>query len=493
MTALFAFLQKTTLRFREGSAAPPRRKRAVLLPESLEGRICLSTTRAPLVAERLASGSPATDIARSRAASQEIRLSLENATARVASRASRGSVTVNVNPRAKSGPKSLATAVKTAKPGERIVLAPGIYTQNVVVNNKSNITIVGAANQSSILSPANGDAIAVRSSSNVTIENVWFRSQGSKGRGLSVLGSSITIENIQTNGTYGDGVFAASLNGTNSTLTAVSCHFDGSQTGSGLNLKSGVTAMISGSTFNGNGTAPNVTQSSVGLGVGGNCAITVVNSQFSGNTNAGLVALESATVSVTGSTFSNNQKGDGALFLQQANVDLVDDTFSSNGEIPGADTGFNGVEFLTGYSGNATVTGSQFLNNTAFGVFSGGSANNIQITNNVFDNNLAGVFLDASDAPITATVQGNTFVVPASAPDTDNGFLAVGAGVTATVGGAGALENTFEDYQVGHSILQGDGYPNESVGNPNDTILTNIYLSGGLPIPASEAVSTYDG
>ena len=74
-------------------------------------------------------------------------------------------------------------------------------------NKQDNITIVGAANQSSILAPANGDAIKVMLSSNITIENVWFRSQGSQGRGLSVLGSSVNVQNIKTDGTLGDGVF----------------------------------------------------------------------------------------------------------------------------------------------------------------------------------------------------------------------------------------------------------------------------------------------
>ena len=41
---------------------------------------------------------------------------------------------------------------------------------------------------------------------NITIENVWFHSQGSQGRGLAVVGSSVTLQNIKTDGTLGDGV-----------------------------------------------------------------------------------------------------------------------------------------------------------------------------------------------------------------------------------------------------------------------------------------------
>jgi hypothetical protein len=130
--------------------------------------------------------------------------------------------TVYVTPGATSGPNSLATVVKSATPGETIVLAAGTYTQNIVISNQSNITIVGAANQSSILAPASGDAIKVVSSSNITIENVWFRSQGSQGRGLAVVGSSVTLQGIKTDGTLGDGVVAAAYLGRSANINATS-------------------------------------------------------------------------------------------------------------------------------------------------------------------------------------------------------------------------------------------------------------------------------
>jgi parallel beta-helix repeat protein len=386
-------------------------------------------------------------------------------------------------------PKSFAAAVKSAKPGETIVLAPGVYTQNVVFNRQSNITIVGASNQSSILAPRKGDAIKVMLSSNITIENVWLRSQGSQGRGLSVLGSSVNVQNIQTNGTLGDGAFATNYQGRTASLTATSSHFDSVQTGDGLNLRQGASALINGCTFNNDGTAPGVTQSSVGLVLGGNASATILNSQFIGNTNSGLVALQDSAVTAEQSTFSNNRKGDGALFFNQGTVNLVGNTFASNGEIRGEATGLNGVEFSTGFSGTANVSGNVFVDNTAAGIFGGSSPNNIQIRNNTFNNNVVGVFLDASSAPISATVQGNTFVVPVNSPDSDVGFLTIGS-VTATVGGDGTLANTFENYATRRSIGVSNGGPNAFVGNPNVTILTNTYLNNGIQVPPSQAILT---
>ena len=389
-----------------------------------------------------------------------------------------------------ASPTSLATALKSAKPGETIVLAPGTYTKNVVFSNQSNITIVGAANQSSIFAPASGDAIKVMLSSNITIENVWLRSQGSQGRGLSVVGSSVNVQNIKTDGTLGDGVVVTSYQGHNASLNATGSQFDSVQTGDGLDLRIGSSSLINGCTFNNDGTAPGVGQSSVGLALSGNATATILNSQFNGNTNAGLVALQNSAVTAQHSIFADNKKGDGALFLNQTTVNLVDNTFASNGEIRGEAEGFNGVEFLTNFTGTAVVTGNLFENNTASGIWTGSSANNMQITGNTFDNNVVGVFLDASAAPIRATVQGNTFAVPVGSPVEDVGVLAVGGGVTATIGGNGALANTMENYSNGSFIVQSNGSPTESVGNPNDTILANTFLYAGIAVPPSQAITT---
>ena len=52
-------------------------------------------------------------------------------------------------------------------------------------------------------------------------------------------------------------------------------------------------------------------------------------------------------------------------------MNLVDNTFASNGQIRGEGTGLNGVEFFTDFTGTAIVTGNDFENNTAAGIFSG--------------------------------------------------------------------------------------------------------------------------
>jgi hypothetical protein len=418
-----------------------------------------------------------------------------------------GPVTIYVKPGGKSGANagktasrplgSLVAAVKRAKSGTTIVLLPGTYTENVFVNGKSNLTIVGAANQSSILAPGANDAIRVVNSSNITIENVWFRSGG---RGLAVVSSSVNIQNIKTDGTQGDGVLVTGSAGPTAVLNATSSQFNSVQTGSGLELDDGAIATINGCTFNNNGTSPAATLSSNGMVLFGGAQATVMNSHFDGNTNAGLVAAGHSQVTVQGSTFSFNRTSDGALFIGQATVNLLGNTFASNG-VGGPSTGLNGAEFFgnlndpSNYGGAAVLSGNVFENNTAYGIFIGSATQNIQILNNHFDDNVAGVFMDDtySAAPINATIQGNTIDVPAPISDPNDlhkGIIAHGKGITATVGGTGTQANTLENYFFSANSPNGGYFIFES-GNPKLTnLLENTFTSAGSPVRGPEAIHT---
>src|SRR5262249_5092587 len=160
----------------------------------------------------------------------------------------------------------------------------------------SNLTIVGALDQSSILAPPSNDAIRVIQSSNITIENVWFRSGG---RGLAVVGSLVNVQNIKTDGTKGDGVLVTGPGGQSGVLNATSSQFNSVQIGSGLELDDGSSATIDGCTFNNNGTSPAATTSSNGMVLFEGANATVTNSHFDGNTNAGLVANQHSQVKVS--------------------------------------------------------------------------------------------------------------------------------------------------------------------------------------------------
>ena len=96
--------------------------------------------------------------------------------------------------------------------------------------------------------------------------------------------------------------------------------------------------------------------------------------------------------------------------------------------------------------------------------------------------------LDASVAPVSTLIEGNVLI---ARPDPQypgstiyyTGLLAFGSGVSATIGGSGAAANTFENYLDGDFIVQQNVSRGVSVGLPDDTILTNAYLSNGIRRP----------
>jgi hypothetical protein len=424
--------------------------------------------------------------------------------------AANGRMTIYVKPGGKSSASagksasrplgSLVAAIKRARPGTTIILAPGVYTENVFVNHKSDITLVGAGETSTVLAPADHDAIRVIRSSNITIENVWFRSQGSHGRGLAAVGSSVTLNNIKTDGTNGDGVVVTGYAGRPGVLNATSSQFNSSQTGSGLELDDGAVAIINQCTFNNNGTSPAATQASNGMVLFGGAEANITDSHFDGNTNEGMVAADHAQVAVQGSIFSFNQKGNGALFFSQAAVDLIGNTFQSNGAPDGV-LKLGGVEFYgvpndpSNYAGAAVLSGNVFLSNTLYGIYIGSASQAIQILNNRFDNNVIGVFLSSLHlgvpaAPVNAIIQGNTIDVPAPTSDpTAKGIIGWGSEVTATIGGPGTQGNTLENYDYSATAPNFGVFIYES-GGPELTILANTFTSGGHPVPEANAIHT---
>jgi parallel beta-helix repeat protein len=401
--------------------------------------------------------------------------------------------TIYVKPGGKTtraGVGSITKAIQRAKPGTTIMLEPGVYTQNVVLNKKSDITIIGAPNQASIIAPVSGDAIYAQLSTNITVENVWLRAEGSSGTGLSIAGSSVTATNITTDLSQTYGVLVKSYNGTNATFTANSSHFDGVQSEWGGWLGNGTTSTITDCTFNNNGNGPNSAGNSDGLAVELTAQATIVNSQFNGNYGNGLVAAGNSQVTLEQDTFSGNEHGNGAIFLDQSTVDLVGNTFDSNGQIVSYGAGFNGVEFNSSFTGTATVTGNTFDGNTSFGMYVGGAPNGIQITGNTFQNNPTGIGLDGTgSSAVNVTITGNTFLLTAGTSNEFHGIDGNGSNATATIGGTGSDANVFENYADKLFIVELNQSGSQNVGYPNFNILGNSFLQNGQSIPESQAVS----
>ena len=410
--------------------ASRRRRRNRLTPgaESLEVRDCPSGAASHLGLADMAHALVAAEHAPAQTSHDAARPRKANA----------GAQTIYVSPNGKTGatagknathPASLTVALKRAKAGATIILAPGTYTQVMGMTGKSNITIEGAAGNSSILAASGAFAAKVYSSSGITIENVSFRSPN--GSGLAVVGSSVTLQNVQANGSHGDGVV---VNG-GGVVNVTNSHFDSSQTGDGMDVQGG-TVTINRSTFNNNGTAGGSVPGGSGFSIEGNSQVTIMNSQFIGNLNANLVAAGAAQVTAQGSTFNQSQQGDGALFANSGAVNLTGNTFAMNSTVRGfaPGVGFDGVEFH-GFTGSAVISGNTFSQNTAHGIFIGGSSQTVQVLNNTFDNNVVGLDIDSALAPSSALVQGNTFT--GSPGSSEQGIFASGGGSSGTIGGTG--------------------------------------------------------
>lgn len=384
-----------------------------------------------------------------------------------------------------------------------IVLGSSVNLNNVATSNTYGYGLVASSfgGQGSSVNVAssqfngsqNADGFHLTAGASANITGSTFANNGgsagsdSNGIGLDG-GSSATISGSTFSGNALDGLLADG----NAQVTIIGSTFTGSRMGSGLQLNDSATATISSSTFNGNGTAAGVTQASNGMSISGSSRAQIVGSQFDNNTNGGLVASNASQINVQQSSLSGNVHSDGAIFFGQANVTLIGDTIASNGQTVGITTGLNGVEFFgspgnaNSYTGTAVVSNNSFLNNTANGIFaaSGGS---LTISNNQFSGNVVGIFLYGGDAPINATVVGNTITTPANSSSADNGITMQGTGLTATIGGPGGAANTIENF-ADHAFIVVTAGSGPLAGMPHDSILANTYLRNGSPVPSTTAI-----
>ncbi len=258
---------------------------------------------------------------------------------------------------------------------------------------------MGAANYGSVLA-ASGNGLRLVNCSNITFDNVWFRSQGV---GLSVQGSSVTLNNIKTDGSTAYGVLATSSGGQNSTVNATSSHFDGTQSGDGLHLGQGTTATITDCTFDNNG-GPS-SQTGNGLVVEGGTTTTITNSHFDDNVGNGLFTWGNAQVTVSQSTFDGTTMGDGMHLTQDSSATISSCTFNNNGTAANPPASSDGFD-IDGAS-TATVTSSQFNDNHNGGIVASDTSQLKLQSSTVVGNVHSDGAIFFSQANVTLT--GNTF------------------------------------------------------------------------------------
>ncbi|WP_165073533.1 right-handed parallel beta-helix repeat-containing protein [Paludisphaera rhizosphaerae] len=388
--------------------------------------------------------------------------------------------------------KTITAAVNAATPGTTIRLASGGYSENVILNAKSNLKIVGTGMYSTVVSPASKDAFLVYMSSNIHFDDLWLRSAGTDGRGIVALGSSVVTNLIRTNDTRWIGLLAGGANGQVTTVTSRYSRFDGIQTISGVYLDDAAIGSFYGISASEIGFATDYTGDGAGLVVQGTSVARVDRSTFYHNRDCGVTANTGGRLEMSNSYSGNHIQGFGASLFNNSTGIFNNDTFANNGVTFGAVGGMNGIEFAYNFTGWGFVANSRFLNNTANGVFIESAPNQIQIVNNYFSGNWAGVTVFA-DQPqdINVLVKGNTFATPADATYETFGVTAIGSKAHMVLGGSGADQNTFDgfwDYRfVGLNHV--GGLQNKELGCPDITVLGNVFRRKGQTISTSLAVA----
>lgn len=388
--------------------------------------------------------------------------------------------------------KTINAAVAAAAPGTTIRLAVGYYPENVNIVNKSNLKIVGAGLYSSIINPPSKDAFFVYQSSNIVFDKMWLLSPGTDGRGILALAASVETYLIRTDGTRWLGIEVVGQNGWVSTLTARYSRFDGIQTIAGVYLEDAANANLYGISASGIGFATDYTGYSSGLVVNKSSTAYVDQSTFYHNRDDGVMATGTSRLEMVNSYTGDHPEGFGAIILQGATAIFRNVTFANIGTNFGPTGGTNGIEFADDFTGYGYVENSRFYNCTANGIFVHSAPNQIQILNNVFSGNWAGVTLHADAAqPIYVRVAGNSFLTPANATYQTFGVTATGSRSHLVVGGPGANQNYFDGFANHQFIAMNDGTSSNQpwLGWPDVTVLENIYKRNGMTISPADAIT----
>ena len=200
------------------------------------------------------------------------------------------------------------------------------------------------------------------------------------------------------NAGFGSGQAIATLAGSTLQMTNVSLSLNGSVGGGGSALLSQGATVIENCTFTSN------PEGAIGLSAG---TMRVTNSTFSDNHNTGFdgaaiaVIGGAATLTVNGSTFTNNTTSTGAFgggaFFNQGTATIINSTFTGNGHsahVGGAIYSMGAASLVTllnvTLSGNSAIAGGGFAHGT------GNSVTNNSIFANNTPNNCSSSFTNTS-------------------------------------------------------------------------------------------------
>lgn len=289
---------------------------------------------------------------------------------------------------------SLSSALTSANPGDRILVCPGTYRENVRVT-KSSIVISGVGDPSSVILEAlntTKHVVEVVNVRNVTLSNLSMRGAiGSQQSGLYVyLSSESVFRNIMVTGNY------FGLNLVSSSGIRVESLISENNTNAGVNLEGSIACNLSSLRVRGN---------RIGLISLLSSDIRVSGASFTGNSEGGLLLKYSDNNTI--SDVEARENGWYGIYLQKSRGNVIENSRSLNNTALGAD-GY-GIYLHQGSSGNLIRNTSAMDNVYGIKVYS--SDGNL-INASVINNTMAGILVESSRGNrIGGSVRGSIYGV----------------------------------------------------------------------------------
>ena len=394
---------------------------------------------------------------------------------------------------------AIADALGMAAPGHVIRLSAGVFTEGICFASRQNLTFLGAGVAATHLRGANNNAcnnafdgfVAV-ASQGIVLRNLHVATNVGGcavaatqcNRGIVALGipgtpTTLTLDRVSTINNRGHGVLAVGAAASPNTLLVESCNLDRSRLGTGLRLEGGVSATVRRSTIDGNGTTlPVAADAGRGVEAFGDSSLLFELSSSSNNYHTALLFTGTSVAVVRNSTLNAN--GHSAIFFEQSSSgDVYGNVMDGNGTLgtSGPATGFNAIEVFTNWTGPQMLIHENTISrSTTNGIFIGRGASTV--ANNYFFNNFVGLTLYSETGPTSSTVVGNTFELPLAQGNEEGLFMMeAGSSLTASVGGAGSLRNTFINYVGNPSI-----HCNFGTEAPTCASGGNVFTNSNLPI-----------
>jgi hypothetical protein len=179
---------------------------------------------------------------------------------------------------------------------------------------------------------------------------------------------------------------------------------------------------------------------------GTNASATILVSSIRNNYYGGILLNSNANVILRNDQITGNGTN-GIKFDSQSGGEVSNNTIAGNG-VRGARgparTGFNGIEFGSGWTGpTMRISGNNIRENTLTGIYIG--RGNLEIINNQFYNNWEALIVQGAG---TVNIKGNMFDMPSSKTEEEGVEIRPSSnGIsTVTIGGTGGESNTFRNY-----------------------------------------------